>query len=101
MTRIWTSFATCIIESDLDKEQLHVQLQLLGANFDVVTADVAMNILHVNEYSLSIGQGHRLLMSQVVALLQFILVIPTTNVTSIIQCDASKDTCTPRCCRNV
>ena len=32
--------------SDFDKEQLRVQLQLLGDNLDVVTADGAMNIFH-------------------------------------------------------
>ena len=62
--------------------QLRVQLQLLGANFDVVTVDGAMNILHVKEYFLSLSHDQQLLMSQVVALLQLILVIPATNATS-------------------
>ena len=53
-------------------EQIRVQLQLLDANFDVVTADGAMDIFHVKEYFVSLGQGQRLLMSQAVALLQFV-----------------------------
>ena len=81
MTRIWTSFAICITWT-WDNEQILVQLQLLGASFDVVPADGAMNIFHVKEYFLSLSQGQRLLMSQVAALLQFILVIPATNATS-------------------
>ena len=43
--------------------------------------DGAMNIFHMKEF-LSICQEQRLLMSEVVALLQFILVIPATNATS-------------------
>ena len=35
--------------SDFDKEHIIVQLQLLGANFDVVPADGAMNIFHAKE----------------------------------------------------
>ena len=35
--------------SDFDKEQILVQLQLLGASFDVVPADGAMNIFHAKE----------------------------------------------------
>ena len=53
-----------------------------GVDFDVVTADGAMDIFHMKEYFLSLRQGQRLLMSQVVALLQFILIIPATNTTS-------------------
>ena len=53
-----------------------------GRDFDVVTADGAMDIYHMKEYFLSLRQGQRLLMSQVVALLQFILIIPATNATS-------------------
>ena len=67
--------------SDFDKEQLRVQLQLLAANFVVVTADGAVNIFHVKERFLSLSQGQGLLMSQLVALLQIILVIPATNPT--------------------
>ena len=49
-------------------------------DFDVVIADGAMNIFHMKEYFLSLTQV--VLMSQVVALLQFILIIPATNSTS-------------------
>ncbi len=51
------------------------QLQLLDANFDVVTVYGAMDIFHVKEYFQSLSQGQR-------SLLQFILVIPATNATS-------------------
>ncbi len=36
----------------------------------------------MKEYFLSLSQGQRLLVPQVVALLQFILIIPATNATS-------------------
>ena len=40
--------ANCnLYHSDFDKEQNIVQLQLLGASYDVVPADGAMNIFHV------------------------------------------------------
>ena len=52
-----------------------------GRDFDVVTAYVAMDIFHIKEYFLSLSQGQRLLVPQVVALLQFILIIPATNAT--------------------
>ena len=48
-----------------------------GRDFDVVTADGAMDIFHM-----SLSQGLRLLVPQVVALLQFILIIPAKNATS-------------------
>ena len=35
-----------LFHSDVDKEQLRVQLQLLGANFDMVTADEAVHRGH-------------------------------------------------------
>ena len=41
-----------LYHSDFDKEQIRVQLQLLGVDLDVVTPDGAMNILHVKEYFL-------------------------------------------------
>ena len=47
-----------------------------------MTADGAMDIFHMKEYFLSLSQGQRLLVPQVVALLQFILIIPATNATS-------------------
>ena len=77
--------------SDVDKEQRRVQLRLLGANFDgdTVIADGAMNIFHVKEYFLSLSQGHRLLMPQVGALLQFIIIIPAIKARyfgEIVQC---------------
>ena len=75
-----------LYHSDFDKEQIIVQLQLLGASFNVVPADGAMNIFHVKEYFLSLSKGQRLLMSQVAALLQFILIIPATNDREIDQC---------------
>ena len=71
-----------LYHSDFDKEQMLVQLQLLGANFDVVQVDGATSIFHVKEYFLSISQGLRSLMWQVVELLQFIIVNPATNATS-------------------
>ena len=72
-----------LYHSDFDKEQICIQLQLLhDVDLDVLTADRAMNIFHVKEYFLSLSQGQWLLMSQVVVLLQFILVIQATNVTS-------------------
>ena len=64
---------------DFDKEQIRAQLQLLGASFCVVITEGAMNIFHVKEYFLSFSQRQPLLISQVVALLRFILVIPATN----------------------
>ena len=56
-----------LYHSDFDKEQMHVQLQLLHGrySFDVVPADAAMHIFHVKEYFLPLSQGQRLLMSQV------------------------------------
>ena len=44
---------------DFDKEQIHVQLQLLDTNFDVVTVYGAMDIFHVKAYFLSLSQGQR------------------------------------------
>ena len=44
-----------LYHSDFDKEQILVQLQLLGASFDVVPADGAMNIFHMKEYFLSLS----------------------------------------------
>ena len=41
-----------------------------------------MDIFHMKEYFLSLSQGQRLLEPQVVALLQFILIIPATIATS-------------------
>ena len=35
--------------NNFDKEQIRVQLQLLDANFDVVTVSGAMDIFHVKE----------------------------------------------------
>ena len=49
--------------SDFDKKQYRVQLQLLGANFDVVTADGVMNMFHLKEYFPSLREGQRLPMS--------------------------------------
>ena len=69
-------------QSDFDKEQLRVQLQLLGDNFDVVTPGGSLNIFQVKDYFMALSHGQRLLMSQVVALLPIILVIPATNATS-------------------
>ena len=71
-----------LYHSEFDKEHIRVQLLLLGVDFDVVTADGETNIFHVKKYFLSLSQGQRLLMSQVVALFQFILSIPATNATS-------------------
>ena len=71
-----------LYHSDFDKEQMLVQLQLLGASFDVVQADGATSIFHVKEYFMSLSQGLRSLMWQVVELLQFIIVNPATNATS-------------------
>ena len=86
MSRIWTSFAICITRTSTDKEQIRVQLQLLGVDFDVVTADGAMSIFHMKEYFLSLSQGQRLLMSQVVALLQFSSFLQRMSVGEIVQC---------------
>ncbi len=68
--------------TDFDKEQLRVQLQLLGANFDVVTTVGSMDVLHLKGYFLSLSQVQRFLMSQVVALTKIIVVIPATNANS-------------------
>ena len=57
MVRIWTSLFCNMCYSAFDKEQPRVQLQLLGANFNVVTADGAMNIFHGKEYFMSLNQG--------------------------------------------
>ena len=43
--------------NNFDKEQIRVQLQLLDANFDVVTVYGAMYIFHLKEYFLSLSQG--------------------------------------------
>ena len=40
-----------LYHSDFDNEHIRTQLQLLGANFDVVTAGGAMNIFHVKGYA--------------------------------------------------
>ena len=61
--------------NNFDKEQIRVQLQLLDANFDVVTVYGAMDIFHVKEYFLSLSQGQR-------SHFTVILVIPATNATS-------------------
>ena len=53
-----------------------------GRDFDVVTADGAMDIFHTKEYFLSLIHGQRLLVPQVVAFLQFIIIIPAKNATS-------------------
>ena len=71
-----------LYHSDFDKEQIRVLLQLLGVDFYFVTGGGAMKIFHVKEYFLSLSEGRRLLMLQVVALLQFITVIPAMNATS-------------------
>ena len=70
-----------LYDSDFAKEPIRVQLQQLGVDYDVVTADGAMNIFDVKEYFLTLSQGQRVML-QVVALLQFINVIPATNATS-------------------
>ena len=54
--------------NNFDEEQIRVQLQLLDANFDVVTVCGAMDIFHVKDL-LSVTQP-----GTAVALLQFILV---------------------------
>ncbi len=76
-----------------------------GRDFDVVTADGAMDIYHMKEYFLSLSQGQRLLVPQMVALLQFILIIPATNATSERSFSALRllksYICTPRRYRNV
>ena len=53
-----------------------------GRDFDVVMADGAMDIFHTKEYFLSLSQGQPLVVPQVIALLQFILIIPATIATS-------------------
>ncbi len=76
-----------------------------GRDFDVMTADGATDIFHMKEYFLSLSQGQRLLEPQVVALLQFILIIPATNATSersFSELRLLKSyICTPRRYRNV
>ena len=48
VTRIFHLNVICnMYHSDFDNKQLRVQLQLLGTNFDVVTADGAMNMFHL------------------------------------------------------
>ncbi len=61
--------------NNFDKEQIRVQLQLLDANFDVVTiwSDGYLS----RERVFSVTQP-----GTAVGLLQFILVIPATNATS-------------------
>ena len=51
--------ATCHLNhSEFDKEHIRVQLLMLGVDFDVVTADGAMNILFpVKKYFLSLSQS--------------------------------------------
>ena len=66
--------------ADFDKEQLRVQLQLLAANFDVVTLTADEYISR--ERVLSVTQpGAAIANVASVALLQIILVIPATNAT--------------------
>ena len=77
MSRIWTSFA---ISLGLRQRTNSRPTAAAGRDFDVVTADGAMDIFHM-----SLSQGHRLLVPQVVALLQFIDMgknFPATNATS-------------------
>ena len=61
--------------NNFDKEQIRVQLQLLDANFDVVT--ICSDGYLSRERVLSVIQP-----GTAVALIQFILVIPATNATS-------------------
>ena len=57
MTRIWTSFAIYLcITRNSTKNKIIVQLQLLDANIDVVTAYGAMDIFHLKEYFLSLAR---------------------------------------------
>ena len=65
--------------SDFDKEQLCVQLQLLGDNLDVVTADGTMNIFPRETVLSVIQPGAAIVNVASVALLQSILVIPSKN----------------------
>ena len=74
--RIRTSFATWFVS--LGRPHILVQLQLLGDSFDVVPADGAMNTVHTEPWKSTFchsARGQGLLMLQVVALLQFILII--------------------------
>ena len=80
MSRIWTSFAICITRTSTKNK--FASNAAAGRDFDVVTADGAMDIFHMKKYFLSLSQGQRLLVPQVVALLQFIIVILATNATS-------------------
>ena len=71
-----------LYHSEFDKEHIRVQLLLLGVGFDAdADGETNTGIFHVKKYFLSLSQGQRLLMSQVVALFQF-LSIPATNATS-------------------
>ena len=46
-----------LYHSEFDKEHIRVRLLLLGVDFDVVTADGAMNIFHVKKHFLSLSQS--------------------------------------------
>ena len=46
-----------LYHSEFDKEHIRVQLLMLGVDFDVVTADGAMNIFHAKKYFLSLSQS--------------------------------------------
>ena len=57
VTRIWTSFATPITQTSTKNNFASSCRTLLGANFDVVTDDGAMNIFHLKDYVLSLTQS--------------------------------------------
>ena len=84
--------------NNFDKEQIRVQLQLLDANFDVVTVYGTMDIFHVKEYVPSLSQGQRShFFSSFSSFLQRMLHRRDCSLFY----DISKATCTPRRYRNV
>ncbi len=56
-----TSFVICITRTSTKNK--FAPTATAGRDFDVVTADGAMDIFHMKEYLLSLSQGQRLLYS--------------------------------------
>ena len=74
MTRIWTSFATCIISLGF-RQRTHSRPPAAASRW----SDEYISRERVGPTFCHSARGPRLLMSQVVALLQFILIIPATK----------------------
>ena len=74
MTRIWTSFATCIISFGF-RQRTHSRPPAAASRW----SDEYISRERVGPTFCHSARGPPLLMSQVVALLQFILIIPATK----------------------